>query len=284
MKILKKYEAAMRQLVKQGTMSGCASIVFRRGEIIHTGCWGLADVEARRKFTFDSMCRLYCLTKSYIVVCFMTLVEEGQVDLEDRLDKYIPSFADSRVKLSGASKAVKPKSPILMKHVPSHTSGISYGPEIGGEPENDQERSYAELVQSVAKGSIRSLKVFVERVAKVPLVCHPGERYHYGFSMDVVARVIEVITGKTIEETLNERVFGPLGMKDTKWGVPDCDLKRLAAGYCSPKTWGLLYGDKKGKAPTTSKVGLCRFDGENERESRWRKGQHCPVVIRRRLH
>jgi CubicO group peptidase (beta-lactamase class C family) len=276
--VFRGYEAAMQKMVQRGDMPGCASVVFRRGEVIHTGRWGYADLETKTKFNFDTICRLYCMTKPYIALCFITLVEEGKANLGDRVDKYLPKFANVRVQLKGSGACVRPHRPILMRHVLTHTSGIDYCPDLGEKADSPLQRRYAAVPKRVVKGTIRTLKTFVDHVAKCPLVCHPGDEYHYGFSMDVVARVIEVITGKSLKQALKERVFDPLGMADTGWSVPDSELHRLAACYGSPTTWGWMYGDRKGYSPITPKSGLCRIDGRTAKDSHWREGRECSVT------
>merc|ERR1740121_479931 len=207
----------------------------------------------------------------------MSLVDEGRVSLEDRLDKYLPSFANTRVLPEGAKASMKQKEPIRMKHVISHTSGIAYPPDIGEDPEGEVSAAYVKLQKAAHNGTISSLKAFVERLAKIPLVCQPGETYEYGFSMDVLARVVEVIMGKDIEHCLKERVFQPLGMSSTSWHVSDDELHRLAACYAGPATWGNLYGHNDSEVPITSRRGMVRIDGNQAEHSGWRQGQHCRV-------
>lgn len=136
-KVLREYEAAMRIMVRKGLIPGCASVVLRSGQVVHTMTYGHADLEAKKPFTLDSLCRLICMTKSYIATAFMTLVDEGLADLEDRLDTHLPCFAGARVLAEGATKAVRPSEPIRLKHIISHTSGIGYPPDAGQQPEGE---------------------------------------------------------------------------------------------------------------------------------------------------
>jgi len=111
----------------------------------------------------------------------------------------------------------------------------------------------------------------------LPLSCHPGYKYNYSFSYDVLGRVIEIIMGKSLEKCLNERVFRPLGMKDTLWSVPKSKLKRLAPLYGGPQTWKKMFGRKGKKMITNGKAGLCQLDGSGK-NSTWRKGRECKVL------
>mmetsp|Transcript_11080 Transcript_11080/g.24415 ORF Transcript_11080/g.24415 Transcript_11080/m.24415 type:complete len:505 (-) Transcript_11080:429-1943(-) len=275
-KILKEYEVEMKKMVKRGHIPGFASVVMRHGKVIHTMEHGWADLEHERPFHLDTLCRLICMTKSYIATAFMTLVEEGRVDLEDTLEKYLPCFKNIQV-LKEDGKKSKPKEQIRLKHIIAHTSGIGYPPDIGEPLDDETSKSYAALQAAVQKGTVSCLRDFTERLSKIPLLSHPGETYEYGFSMDVLARVIEVIMKKDIEECLQERVFQPLGMTDTIWHVDPNELHRLAACYAGARTWGNLYGHHQKKVPTTSKPGLVRIDGDAPHASNWKKGRHCNV-------
>eukprot|EP00971_Amphidinium_carterae_P056229 1109588-Amphidinium_carterae.2 len=158
---LRGYEMSMQKMVKLGVLPGCASVVFRKGVVAHAGnhandlsrmyirkdsvheesprqeciiCgrgeigrlqgkWGYADVERRTKFDFDTQCRMFCTTKSFVGFATMRLAEQGLLTVEDRLDKWLPQFAGARVHTIGSARAVAAKQPIRLKHLLSHTSG-----------------------------------------------------------------------------------------------------------------------------------------------------------------
>jgi len=212
-----------------------------------------------------------------VAQAFATLVDEGVLDFDDRLDKLLPVFAGARVQEEGSQRPVKARSPILLKHLLGHQSGIGYPVDITSTPEGAVEESMSALQRGVARGSIRSLRAFVERLAKIPLLCHPGEGYQYGYSMDVMGRVLEVVCGKPLDKVLTERVFLPLGMSDTMWEVPADQLHRLAALYGKAATWGALYGDD-GKTPISCGHGLVRLDGDRAEESGWAARAASPVL------
>jgi len=281
--MLHDYGTAMEQMCKKGVIPGCASIVMHKGAIIHTGEWGLADVEKGTPFKLDTLCRLHCATKSFMATAFFTLVDEGLASPEDRLDKYLPAFADPRVQLEGSDKTVPAKSPILIKHLMSHTSGLAYAPDLGetAEPGDAVALAYAKLQRGVLGGSIRTLKRFVDGLAKVPLYDHPGRKYNYGFSFDVLARVIEVIAGKSIDKVLIQRVFKPLGIRDVKWAVPKNEQHRLAVLYGGKGTLKKLSGCGQVKGKSASKPArpsLYKLDGNSAQDSNWCQGQQCSVL------
>eukprot|EP00438_Fugacium_kawagutii_P018511 Skav201484 [mRNA] locus=scaffold828:220161:223742:- [translate_table: standard] len=135
----------------------------------------------------------------------------------------------------------------------------------------------AKFLPAFADVQALSLEDFTNRLAKVPLRFHPGDAYAYGFSTDVLGRVLEVLCGKSLEEVLAESLFRPLGMDDTSFAVPNHKLHRLAACYGSASTWGRLYGSLSGKAPRVSRAGLVRLDGDCVEDSAWREGRQCKI-------
>lgn len=172
---------------------------------------------------------------------------------------------------------MKPRTPIRLRHLLNHTSGISYGAGFGGKPNGATEESYAPLTAAVERGEVRDLDDFVQRLARVPLRLHPGEAYEYGFSTDVLGRVVEVVMGKGLDVCLRERLFEPLNMEDTGFFVPDGQLHRLAACYGSLDTWRNLHG-RGGKAAPSSHDGMVRIDGPTSEESRWRQGRESKIL------
>jgi CubicO group peptidase (beta-lactamase class C family) len=160
-----------------------------------------------------------------------------------------------------------------------HQSGVGYAPDVSDKVADmsSRDKKYGKLQRDASEGKISSLKVFVDRIAKIPLSFHPGENYEYGFSFDIAARVLEVVTGKDVGDVLNERVFKPLGMYETTWSVKDDQLHKLAASYCAKNSWDLIYGHKKGVKPIFTKTGLYRMDGKTAKESSYRHGRQCKV-------
>ncbi|CAK9117901.1 unnamed protein product [Durusdinium trenchii] len=273
----------MKAASRKNIIPGCASIVMRHGKLIHARAFGYADLESKKPFRLDTICRTFCLTKSFVTVAFMMLVEQGKVRFEDPVAKFLPAFADIQVVAARSSEEkkpsmlIKPKRAMRMQHLLTHTSGLSYGCGFGESPSDATEEGYARLVKAVDDGAVRNLEDFTNRLAKVPLRFHPGDAYAYGFSTDVLGRVIEVVSQQTLEDFLLERLFKPLGMHDTSFSVPDEKLPRLAACYGNASTWGRLYGTMPGRAPQASRAGLVRLDGDSVKESAWRRGQECKI-------
>merc|ERR1719183_1281586 len=133
------------------------------------------------------------MTKTYIASALMRLMEKGLLKLEDPVSKYLPAFADCKV-LDG-KKLVKLTRPIRLKDLLVHQSGIGYAPDVGEKVTEPRDKVYAKLQNDASSGKITDLKTFVDRIAKIPLSFQPGKCYEYGFSFDVIARILEVVTG-----------------------------------------------------------------------------------------
>jgi len=127
-------------------------------------------------------------------------------------------------------------------------------------------------VEGVERGRIRSLAAFVDAVAKVPLIFEPGERYEYSYCTDVLGRVLEVASNRSLDRLLQEKLFGPLGMSDTGFSVPAEKQSRLAAIYGNAITWAHLNAGKANAVPVTTKPGLVRLDGLVPEASAWAQG------------
>lgn len=233
-------------------------------------------MQTGQPFRYDTFCRLFCLTKSYVTLAFGTLVDEGVLRFEDRLDKYLPAFKNMKVQLEGRDRPVKAKGPILLKHLPCHQSGLGYPVDPKKKVDTKLKRQMLALQRSVVRGKTATLKAFVDKLATLPLECHPGEKYAYGFSLDVLGRVLEIVCQTSLDNVLRERVFGPLGMHDTLWAVPGNQLHRLAALYSSTKTWEDLHGGA-GRAPVVAGQGHARLDGRTANASNWSERHACPI-------
>lgn len=220
---LERIGPAMRAYVDRGVYAGVRTLVARRGQVVHDGVYGMRDKEARLPMTEDTIFRLYSMTKPIVCTALMTLYEEGRFHLIDPVARYIPSFAESMVREPDGNLR-PPKRPMLIKDVMTHTSGLTYhwlAETPVGALYNDGKLGDASA----------SLAEAIDEIASHPLAFDPGTRWHYSASIDVVARLVEVISGKPLAEALQERIFAPLGMNDTGFAVPEGKRDRLAAMY-----------------------------------------------------
>ena len=274
-KPLQDYEKEMQLVVKKGIIPGCVSLIYHKGQVVQASAMGMADVEHGTHYSFNTYCRMYCATKPFIATALMRFIEEGRATLDDRLSDYIPEFANCKVQIEKTQELVTPKRPILLRHLLSHLSGIGYAPEVGEPIEDDITQAYLNLQQDVQSKKIKNLAAFARELAKIPLCDHPGNEYIYGYSFDVLGRVLEVIGGKSLDKVLTEKVFQPLKMQDTKWSLTRSELPRLAACYAHRGTYKKIYGSRKVKS---LRPNLVRIDGELQKESHWLSGQQCSVM------
>lgn len=264
---LEAHRRAQRAWVASGTLPGYAEVLLHRGKVVYFDAHGSADLEAKTPFTDTTLVRLFSMTKPLTVVALMRLVERGRLNLDHSVSKYLPYFRNmayvhtaNQVHVTKKDKRVR-NGPTL-RQLMVHTSGLSYGSFFGQPPKYACERSYAALVAAVDSGEVQSLDTFCQRLAKLPLRFKPGERWEYSHGVDVLGRVIEVVSGRSLCDFVSAEILGPLGMEDTSFAVPKAFTERLAALYTQPK---------EGEPGST----LGRLDGGAA--SAWSEGSECRV-------
>lgn len=212
--------AVLQGFVERGELVGVSALIFEDGEEAFFGAYGMADRAAGRPMARDTVARIFSMTKPVTGVALMTLYEEGLFDLDDPLSKYLPEYADVMVYVNGEGDDIllePPLRPISVRDITRHTAGF------GGEPWVD--RAMGE--QGVLNPG-NTLAEMSERLAAIPLGYQPGTRWQYGISVDVQARLAEVLAGKPYVELLQERVLGPLGMTGTSYVfAPDQRDRRM---------------------------------------------------------
>jgi CubicO group peptidase (beta-lactamase class C family) len=223
---LERIRPAMQAYVDRGVYAGINTLIARRGKVVHAGEFGWRDKEAGSPMTADTIFRLYSMTKPIVCVALMTLLEEARFTLIDPLAKYIPAFGTVKV-MEADGSLVAPVRPILIRDLMTHMSGLSY---------HFVEESGVGKMYNEAKlfDAQCSLEAGIEDLARFPLAFQPGSRWRYSVGIDVAARVIEVISGRPLGVFLRERLFEPLEMADTAFGVAPEKRGRLAAMYGRP--------------------------------------------------
>jgi CubicO group peptidase (beta-lactamase class C family) len=220
---LERVAPVMQGYVDRGVYAGVSARIARRGIVVHDGVYGLRDKEAGLPMTQDTIFRLYSMTKPVVSTALMTLYEEGRFRLIDPVARWIPSFAEVKVRDADGSLR-PPKRPMQIRDVLTHTSGLVYnfltetpiGPLYRGRKIGDAKVTLAEAIDDIAE---------------LPLAFDPGSRWHYSVGIDVAARLIEMISGQPLADLLQQRLFEPLGMVDTGFSVAEGKRGRLAACY-----------------------------------------------------
>ncbi len=247
---LARLDGHFQQYVDDGRLVGWQLQVGRHGQVAHTATYGLADREAGRPVTDDTLWRIYSMTKPIVSVAFMTLWEEGRVELTDELSRYVPSFAGVQVFRDGSSTKpfLEPAlEPIRLWHLLSHTSGLTYG-FLNVHPVDAIYRAAGSDIDNPAGND---LAANCDLWASLPLRFQPGSAWGYGVSTDVLGRVCEVVTGQPLDQVVRERVLEPLGMTDTRWWTDGLEdrLPALYADFQGQTVRYDLLGDAALKPP-----------------------------------
>ena len=235
-----------RRYVDAGRFPGTQLVVYRRGKLVHSAVQGFADLERKAAMKDDTIFRIYSMTKPITSIAFMMLVEEGRVALDESVHRYIPEWKNLGVFQAGIAPAflTKPPSrPMLIVDLLRHTSGLTYG----FQQRSNVDAAYREMkIGEVEKAG--TLQSMVEELAKIPLEFSPGEAWNYSVSTDVIGYLIGQISGKPFEQFLKERIFEPLGMKDTDFFVPAGKANRFAACYSASPQGAMTFhaAERKG--------------------------------------
>lgn len=224
---LDRIKGWMQGYVDTRRYAGCSALIAQGGsEAFYHEC-GLRDIESATPWTRDTVARIYSMTKPITSVAMMMLVERGLVHLDASISDFIPEFADTGCLRAGASdiSQTEPCAPPTLHQLLTHTSGITYSFNPGLVP------------QAMGEGKLdfwpgrRTLAEAAVALSELPLVFRPGARWEYSVGIDLIGRVIEVITGKTLEAFFIEEIFDPLGMDETRFNVPAGTEDRFASMY-----------------------------------------------------
>lgn len=221
---LKRVDDYITSAIAQNEVPNAAILVARSGKIVYQTLVGQRDIEAGEPLQPDTIYRIASMSKPITAVAAMMLLEEGKVQLEDPIAKFIPEFADPQV-FSDGDKTIPANCEITIRHLFTHTSGIGYAflnDRLGALMEK------AGLKESPIKLTTGE---YIRKLAQLPLVNHPGEAWLYGYSLDVLGHLIEVLSGLTFDDFLQKRLFAPLSMHDTGFFVPEDKRNRLATLY-----------------------------------------------------
>ncbi|WP_410633558.1 serine hydrolase domain-containing protein [Amycolatopsis sp. cmx-4-83] len=246
---LTRLDAHFDRYVEDGRLPGWLAVVSRHGRIVHVGSGGHRDVEADLPVETDTLWRIFSMTKPITSVAAMMLAEEGLLELDDPISRWLPEFASPRVFVKGSalSPLTEPAtSPIRVWHLLTHTAGLTYGFHHG-HPVDAIYRA-AGFEWSTPPGL--DLAACCEQWAKLPLVFQPGAEWNYSIASDVLGRLVEVVSGLPLDEFFSSRIFTPLGMTDTAFVAPS--LPRLAAMYVrDPASGRAVRNDAFGRAGTS---------------------------------
>ena len=222
----------LSRFVDSGEIAGCAVRVMKDDKVAFEGSFGYADIEKKVKMSTDNtIFAIASMSKVITVAAVMQLYEQGLFKMWDPVSKYLPGFKNPKVsveKEDGSYEIVDAKGEVTMRQLFTMTSGVPYDWEdtAAGRIRKEKEQEWVKSGKP-EPGAVE----YANEVGKLPLAFEPGKRWMYGFSIDVLGAVLEVLTGKTLGEYLKEHIFDPLGMKDTGFYVPKEKFDRIATLY-----------------------------------------------------
>ena len=219
----------LRDQVATGKIPGAILLIQQHGKPVYHEFFGVQDVVSKKPMTDQTIFRLFSMTKAITAIPAMMLLDEGKFSLDDPIAKYIPSFANVKVGVEKISEdgtktleQVAPRRPPTVLDLMRHTSGITYG--FYGD--SLVRKAYA--AANIYGGDF-DLAEFAERIARLPLQDQPGTLWEYGHSTDILARIMEIASGKSLLEVEREKLLDPLGMTDTRFFVTDPEKQKLLA-------------------------------------------------------
>jgi len=238
----------MQWYIDQEITSCCMSLVLEGLDIVDFKTFGYMDIESKTPLREDAIYRMYSNTKIVTSVAAMMLLEQGKYALDDPLEKYLPEFSNMQVLKSDASTlkdTVPATTSITPRHLLSHSAGLSYG---FIEPESVIDAGYLTGGLNILGDYDESLEALSKRLGEFPLVYQPGSQWRYSFATDVTARLVEVLSGQTFDDFLQDSIFTPLGMHDTGFHVPADKQDRFVTMYAGidpldPMKPGLVKAD-----------------------------------------
>jgi CubicO group peptidase (beta-lactamase class C family) len=226
---LDRIGTAVQRDIDDKRIAGAVTLVIRHGKVAWLKAQGMTDREAAKAMPPDAMFRICSMTKPITTVAAMILYEEGKFLLDDPVSKYLPEFKDAKVLVkpaSGAPYTIPATKEITIRDLLRHTSGITYqwNGDLGPMYENAKVASGLLPYDGTIGDSVKHL-------GTLPLLFNPGDKFEYSLGVDVVGRLVEVLSGKPLDEFFRTRIFEPLGMKDTYFFPPEGKAGRLATAY-----------------------------------------------------
>jgi CubicO group peptidase (beta-lactamase class C family) len=236
---LERIHAFMKDYIDTNQIAGSVTLIARKGKVVHYESQGWRYKEENQPMEKDAIFSLMSMTKPIVSTALMMLWEDGKFMLDDPISKWLPAY--SKMMVNDAVQGRVPAThPVTIRNILTHTSGLSLEP--GNRP--------------------KTLLENIERSATRPLAFQPGERWQYGASTDYVAALVEKISGKTVDEFLRERIFEPLGIRDTYYNIPKEKVNRVAAVYTPDKDGKIVLRRKpEYHEPTAYFSGVAGLNG-----------------------
>ncbi len=216
--VREKLDAALQQAIDDREVAGVIALIHQNGQRRYFEAFGWQDIEAETPMPQDAIFRLKSMSKPVVTVAALALCDEGKFGLDDPISDFLSEWKTPKV--LDRDQLVDARRPITPRMLMTHSSGLYY--QLPGKP------AFSGMP---ARNANTTLKEYSQALASQPLLFHPGERYTYGTSIDVLGRYVEAVSGKPLDTFLKERLFEPLAMDDTDFWVPPQKVDRLAQLY-----------------------------------------------------
>ena len=233
---LRRMTPVMQGYVDNGKIPCALTMIARGGRLVHFEKFGMQDITAAKPVDFDTIFRLYSMTKPITSVAVMMLYEEGNFQLTTPISEFVPDFNDMKVYTGDGSAIVDAEREVTIKHLLTHTAGLIYESDRDNHP-IDQRYEDADLYGG-------DLANMIQKLGDMPLIHHPGDAWKYGMSTDVLGYLVEIVSGMPFATFLRTRIFEPLGMHDTGFSVRVENANRYSKIYDYVKGSGLKQIEK----------------------------------------
>ena len=219
---LERIAPVMQGYVDDSKIPGALTMIARAGRLVHFEKFGMQDVATEKPLEFDTIFRIYSMTKPITSIAVMMLYEEGHFQLGTPVSELIPAFKDMQIYTEGGEDIVDAETEMTIKHLLTHTSGLIYG----GDGDHPIHQRYRDA--NYYRGDLANM---ANELGDIPLLHDPGAAWNYGMSTDVLGYLVEVVSGMPFEEFLKTQILDPLGMTDTAFSVPDEKAARYPTLY-----------------------------------------------------
>ena len=233
---LQRIAPVMQGYVDNGKIPCALTMIAREGKLVHFEKFGMQDIAAAKPIGFDTIFRIYSMTKPITSVAVMMLYEEGHFQLTTPVSEFVPFFKDMKVYTKDGRAIVDAEREITIKHLLTHTAGLIYESDRENHP-IDQQYEDADLYGG-------DLTNMIEKLGDMPLIHQPGDAWHYGMSTDILGYLVQVVSGMPFETFLKTRIFNPLRMNDTGFSVKAENAERYSKIYEFSKDKGIQVIEK----------------------------------------
>jgi CubicO group peptidase (beta-lactamase class C family) len=253
---LKEIGTIVNGLIDEKKIAGGIVLVAKNGKVVFHEPYGLMNLETQQPVSRDTIFRIYSMSKAITCAAALILHDEGKLDLKAPVSKYLPEFENLKVFEGEKDKEteVAATHEMTVEQLFLHTSGITYGNGAG-----DATEKMVDVTEAMDRDS--DLELMTTKLGQIPLPFEPGTDWKYGAGIDVLGRVVEVVSGQPLDEFLSKRIFEPLWMADTGFFVPDGKRERFAANYYSDGKGRMIIRDDPKRSGYLRKPGLLSGGG-----------------------